>query len=246
MNLLNVKNLKANIDEKEILTGLNLEIKSGEIHAIMGPNGTGKSTLSSVIMGDPKFTVTNGDILFMENSILDKEVDERARMGIFLAYQHPSELSGVTNLQFLKAIINAQKGEKVKMFELYKELEEKSSKLKMPKDYLTRFVNLGFSGGEKKRNEILQMLLLKPKLIILDEIDSGLDIDALKNVASNILEYYEKEKPGILIITHYPRILEYLNPNFVHIINGGKIQKTGGMDLAIELEKTGYEDIYDN
>lgn len=246
MNLLEIKNLEASILDKKILKGLNLKINQGEIHVIMGPNGTGKSTLSSVIMGDPKFEVNSGDILFNSESILEKEVDERARLGIFLAYQHPSELNGVTNLQFLKAIVNAKKGEKVKMFELYKELEEKSKKLEMPKDYLTRFVNLGFSGGEKKRNEILQMLLLKPKLIILDEIDSGLDIDALKNVSQNIMNYYNEEKPGILVITHYPRLLEYLKPNFVHIIKEGKIIKTGDINLALELEKSGYGDVDGN
>lgn len=243
MNLLEIKNLKASIQEKEILKGLDLNIKSGEIHVIMGPNGTGKSTLSSVIMGDPKYTVSSGDIIFNEKSILEMEVDKRARAGIFLAYQYPSELNGVTNLQFLKAIINSNQEEKIKMFDLYKKLDNYSQLLKMPTDYLSRFVNLGFSGGEKKRGEILQMMLLKPKLIILDEIDSGLDIDALKIVAEGIVKYYTSEKPGILIITHYPRILNYIKPNFVHIMQNGKIVKTGDINLALELEVTGYEEL---
>ena len=190
MKILEIKNLNASIDNKEILKNLSLSINSGEIHAIMGPNGTGKSTLTSEIMGDSKFDVT-GTLNYNNQDIKELKVDERARAGIFLAYQHPSELTGVTNLQFLKAIINQNREENKKMFELYKTLNEAKDKLKMPEDYLTRFVNLGFSGGEKKRNEIIQMLMLKPKLIILDEIDSGLDIDALKIVADAIKEYHE-------------------------------------------------------
>lgn len=240
MNLLEIKNLHASIQKKEILKGLDLNIKEGEIHVIMGPNGTGKSTLSSVIMGDPKFSIDSGEIMFREESILNMEVDERARAGIFMAYQYPSELNGVTNLQFLKAIVNSKRDENIKMFELYKKLDNYSNQLKMPKDYLSRFVNLGFSGGEKKRGEIMHLMMMRPKLIILDEIDSGLDIDALKIVAESIVEYYNEEKPGILIITHYPRILNYIKPNYVHIMQNGKIVKTGDINLALELEVTGY------
>lgn len=243
MNLLQIKNLEASIGNKQILNKLDLTINSGEVHVIMGPNGTGKSTLSSVIMGDPKYSVNSGEISFNGENILLKEVDERARLGIFLAYQHPSELSGVTNLQFLKAIVNSKREENIKMFELYKKLDTAAEKLKMPSDYLNRFVNLGFSGGEKKRNEILQMMMMKPKLIILDEIDSGLDIDALRIVAESLVEYYNEEKPGILIITHYPRILNYIKPNFVHIMNNGRITKTGDITLAYELEKSGYKEV---
>ncbi|MDD3341022.1 MAG: Fe-S cluster assembly ATPase SufC [Bacilli bacterium] len=245
--LLQVSNLHAGVENKEILKGLNLEINPGEIHVIMGPNGTGKSTLSSVIMGDPSYTVTKGTISYNEKDLLEMSVDERAREGVFLAMQYPSELSGVNNLQFLKTAINAKREENdpIKLLDFYKQITKTKEKLKMKEDYAERFVNVGFSGGEKKRNEIFQMILLEPKLIILDEIDSGLDIDAIKIVGENIMEYYmeHKEETGIIIITHYPRLLEYIKPDFVHIIKEGVIVKTGDASLAMHLEETGYDEI---
>lgn len=246
-NLIKINNLKANVGNKEILKGIDLNINKGEIHVIMGPNGTGKSTLSSVIMGDPRFSVTAGEILLEDENVLDMSVDERSRAGIFLAMQYPSELTGVTNLEFLKNAVNARRDEKtqVKLLEFYNMVTSASSSLQMKEDYNERFVNVGFSGGEKKRNEIFQMLLLQPKLIILDEIDSGLDIDAIRIVGENVTKYYEenKDKVGILIITHYPRLLEYIKPDYVHIIKNGVIVKTGDINLANHLEVTGYEEV---
>lgn len=245
--LLQISNLHAGVENKEILKGLNLEVNHSEIHVIMGPNGTGKSTLSSVIMGDPNYTVNTGNITYDGQDLLDMSVDERARAGVFLAMQYPSELSGVNNLQFLKTAINAKRDPKdpIKLLDFYKLITKTKTKLKMKDDYTERFVNVGFSGGEKKRNEIFQMILLEPKLIILDEIDSGLDIDAIKVVGENIMDYYNvhKETTGIIIITHYPRLLEYIKPDFVHIIKDGVIVKTGDASLATHLEEVGYDEV---
>ncbi len=243
--LLKIDNLHAGVEDKKILKGLNLEIKPSEIHVIMGPNGTGKSTLSSVIMGDPKYKVTDGSISFENEDLLKMKVDERARKGVFLAMQYPSELVGVNNIQFLKTAINARResDNPIKLLDFYKLVNNAKEKLKMKDDYAERFVNVGFSGGEKKKNEIFQMLLLEPKLIILDEIDSGLDIDAIKIVGENIMDYYNKHKDttGILIITHYPRLLEYIKPDFVHIMIDGHIVKSGNSNLVDVVEKKGYD-----
>jgi Fe-S cluster assembly ATP-binding protein len=209
----------------------------------MGKNGTGKSTLASTLMGDPKYTVTDGSIIFNDEDLLSMKVDERSRKGIFLAMQYPSELDGVTNIQFLKNAINARrdKDNQIKLFDFYREVEETSNKLKMKDDYAKRYTNVGFSGGEKKKNEIFQMLMLKPKLVILDEIDSGLDIDAIRIVGETVKNYFEENDASILIITHHSKILDYIKPDFVHIMENGKIVKTGDYSLALELEKTGYE-----
>lgn len=245
MKILEINNLKAKAEEKDILKGVDLSIETGTIHAIMGVNGSGKSTLSSVIMGNPNYEVTQGSILYKGENLFDMSVDERARKGIFLAMQYPSELVGVTNLQFLKRAINAKRKDPIKMFDFYKLISKTTNDLKMSEDYNQRFVNVGFSGGEKKRNEILSMLLLKPDLIILDEIDSGLDIDAIKIVGENISKYYNdnKDRVSIIIITHYPRVLEYIKPSYVHVMKDGQIVKTGDYSLARQLEEVGYDDL---
>lgn len=242
--LLKIDNLQARTVDKEILKGINLEIKPGEIHVIMGTNGAGKSTLASVIMGNPKYEVTAGSITYNEQNLLEMKVDERARAGIFLAMQYPSEISGVTNVQFLKAAINAKRGKdnQIKLLEFYQKFKAKANDMKIAEDYANRYVNEGYSGGEKKKNEIFQMLMLEPKLIILDEIDSGLDIDAIKVVGENVTKYFnEHSDTAVLIITHYPRLLEYIKPHYVHVLHNGKIIKTGGYELAMELEKKGYD-----
>lgn len=238
--LFEVKNLKVNAYDKQILNGVSLSIKSGEVHAIMGPNGTGKSTLASAIMGNPKFEVTDGEVLLNGENLLELEVDERARKGIFLAMQYPAEVSGVTNSSFIKTAVNATRKQKISATDFYKELDAAVETLKMRKDLPHRYLNDGFSGGEKKRNEILQMLMLQPKVAVLDEIDSGLDIDALK-IVGEALNSARNKDTAILIITHYQRILEYIKPNYVHIMIDGKIAKTGGIELIHEIETKGYE-----
>lgn len=238
--LFEVKNLKVNAYDKQILNGVSLSIKSGEVHAIMGPNGTGKSTLASAIMGNPKFEVTDGEVLLNGENLLELEVDERARKGVFLAMQYPAEVSGVTNSSFIKTAVNATRKQKISATDFYKELDAAVETLKMRKDLPHRYLNDGFSGGEKKRNEILQMLMLQPKVAVLDEIDSGLDIDALK-IVGEALNTARNKDTAILIITHYQRILEYIKPNYVHIMIDGKIAKTGGIELIHEIETKGYE-----
>jgi Fe-S cluster assembly ATP-binding protein len=243
--MLQIKDLKAKIDKKEILKGLNLEIKPGEVHAIMGPNGSGKSTLSNVLSGKKGYTVS-GDVTYFNENLLDLEIEERAHKGIFLAFQYPLEIPGVNTNIFLKTSLNAikkAKGEKeLDAIEFLKLVKHKASELKFDEKILSRQLNVGFSGGEKKKNEILQMSILNPKLSILDETDSGLDIDALKIVSEGVNALRSKES-SFLIITHYQRLLEYIKPDFVHVLINGKIVKSGGPELALELENKGYESL---
>ncbi len=241
MHILEINNLKVEVENKEILNDFNLSINEGEIHAIMGPNGTGKSTLSKVIMGDDNYKVISGEIKFNGKVINDMTVDERARLGIFLAMQSPLEIDGVTNADFLRTAVHTKEGENFKLFEFIKELEANVDKLKMNKEMIHRNINMGFSGGERKKNEVLQMYMLKPRLIILDEIDSGLDVDSLKVVAQNIMDYYKENKPAIIVITHYQRLLDYIKPSYVHILKNGHIVKSGDESLVKEIETSGYD-----
>jgi Fe-S cluster assembly ATP-binding protein len=237
-----IDGLKASVEGKEILKGLSLTIKGGEIHAIMGPNGTGKSTLASTLMGHPKYEVTEGSVTLDGEDVLDMAVDVRARAGLFLAMQYPSEISGVTNSDFLRSAINAKRGEgnEISLIKFIRQMEKKMKELDMAAEFAHRYLNEGFSGGEKKRNEILQMLLLEPRICILDEIDSGLDIDALRIVAEGV-NSLKSEDRGFLIITHYQRLLDYITPDFVHIMMQGRIVKSGGAELAEQVEKDGYD-----
>lgn len=242
--ILSVRNLTANVDNTQILKGLNLEIKAGEVHAIMGPNGSGKSTFSKVLAGHPAYEVTGGEVMFQGGNLLELEPDERARKGVFLAFQYPLEIPGVTNLDFLRVAYNAhrkQNGlEELDAFDFQDLIEEKLEVVKMNPAFLTRSVNEGFSGGEKKRNEILQMALLQPSLAILDETDSGLDIDALKIVADGVNQLTTPDN-AVLLITHYQRLLNYIVPDYVHVMANGRILMTGGKELALELESRGYD-----
>ncbi|MDC51455.1 Fe-S cluster assembly ATPase SufC [Listeria monocytogenes] len=242
MATLKIQDLHVEIEGKEILKGVNLEISTGEIHAIMGPNGTGKSTLSSAIMGHPKYEVTQGTITLDGEDVLEMEVDERARAGLFLAMQYPSEISGVTNAEFIRAAINSRReeGDEIPVMQFIRKLDAKMDILDMDEEMAERYLNEGFSGGEKKRNEILQLLMIEPKLAILDEIDSGLDIDALKVVSKGVNEM-RGEGFGCLIITHYQRLLNYITPDFVHVMMQGKLVKEGGPELAKRLEAEGYD-----
>lgn len=230
------------IEDKEILKGVNLTINTGEIHAIMGPNGTGKSTLSSAIMGHPSYEVTQGEVLLDGVNILELDVDERAKAGLFLAMQYPSEITGVTNADFMRSAINAKReeGQEINLMQFIKKLDKQMDFLDIDKDMAQRYLNEGFSGGEKKRNEILQLMMLEPKFAILDEIDSGLDIDALKVVSKGINQM-RGEEFGALMITHYQRLLNYITPDKVHVMYGGKVVKSGGPELAKRLEEEGYE-----
>jgi Fe-S cluster assembly ATP-binding protein len=242
--MLKIENLHAGINDKEILRGIDLEIKPGEVHAIMGPNGSGKSTLSSVIAGNETYQVLEGDILLDEESILELSPDERAHKGIFMSFQYPIEIPGVTTTNFIKTAINANRKanglEDIPAKEMLKMIREKSELLEMDRKFLSRSLNEGFSGGEKKRNEIFQMAMLEPKLAILDETDSGLDIDALKIVANGVNKLKSKDN-AVIIITHYQRLLEYIVPDFVHVLHNGKLVKSGGKELAHELEEKGYD-----
>ena len=242
--ILEIKNLQVSINENEILKDLNLKVNNGEIHAIMGPNGSGKSTLSKVLAGHPAYTVLNGDILYQNKSILTLEPEERSHLGIFLAFQYPIEIPGVSNEDFLYLSYNsklkAQNRDEISPIEFFSIISEKLQIVDMDPAFLNRNVNEGFSGGEKKRNEIVQMLLLDSKLSILDETDSGLDIDALKIISKGIRTFMNEEK-AIILITHYQRLLDYVKPNFIHVMKDGKIIKTGSADLAKELEEKGYE-----
>ena len=252
MATLEIKDLHVSVkdeeskEEKEILKGVNLKMKTGEIHAIMGPNGTGKSTLSQTIMGHPNYHVTQGDILLDGESIVDMPVDERARKGLFLAMQYPAEIQGVTNAEFLRAAINARRPEddQISVMDFIKKLDKNLELLDMSQSMTERYLNEGFSGGEKKRNEILQLLMIEPSFAILDEIDSGLDIDALKVVSKGV-NSMRGDNFGSLIITHYQRLLNYIVPDTVHVMMGGRIVKTGGPDLAKKLEDEGYAGLRD-
>lgn len=244
MATLEIKNLHVSIEDKEILKGVNLTINTNEVHAIMGPNGTGKSTLSAAIMGNPSYTVTEGEILFDGENVLELEVDERARLGLFLAMQYPSEIPGITNAEFMRAAINAKRAEddKISVMDFIKKLDQNMELLNMKEEMAERYLNEGFSGGEKKRNEILQLLMLEPTFAILDEIDSGLDIDALKVVSKGV-NAMRGDSFGALIITHYQRLLDYITPDVVHIMMEGRVVMTGGAELAKRLEKEGYAKI---
>ena len=242
--MLKVNNLRAGIEEKEILKGINLEIKAGEVHAIMGPNGSGKSTLSSVIAGKEEYEVLGGDIELNGESILEMDPEERAHEGVFLSFQYPVEIPGVTVTNFIKTAINESRKarglEDMPASDMLKMIREKSELLEIDRKFLSRSLNQGFSGGEKKRNEIFQMAMLEPKLSILDETDSGLDIDALRIVANGVNKL-RNEDNAVLLITHYQRLLEYIVPDVVHVLVDGKIVKTGGKELALELEEKGYD-----
>ncbi len=242
--VLSVRDLTAEVDGTPILKGVNLEVRLGEIHAIMGPNGSGKSTLSKVLAGHPAYEVTGGEVIFQGENLLEMEPEDRARNGIFLAFQYPLEIPGVSNLDFLRVAFNskrkAQGLEEVDAFDFDDLVEEKLEVVKMDSAFLSRSVNEGFSGGEKKRNEILQMALLEPKLAILDETDSGLDIDALKIVANGVNQLTSPDNATIMI-THYQRLLNYIVPDFVHVMAKGRIIKSGGKELALELESRGYD-----
>ncbi len=242
--ILSIKNLAAEVDGTQILKGVNLEVKAGEIHAIMGPNGSGKSTFSKVLAGHPAYNVTSGEVTFQGEKLLEMEAEERARAGVFLAFQYPLEIPGVSNLDFLRVAYNSrrkQQGlEELDSFDFDELVQEKLEIVKMNPAFLSRSVNEGFSGGEKKRNEILQMAILEPKVAILDETDSGLDIDALKIVANGVNQLASADNATILI-THYQRLLNYIVPDYVHVMAEGRIIKSGGKELALELESRGYE-----
>ena len=242
MSTLIIKNLHAEVEGKEILKGVDLTINGGETHAIMGPNGTGKSTLASVIMGHPKYTVTKGEILLDGKNVLDMEVDERARAGLFLGMQHPAEVPGVTNSDFIKTAMNSrlEEGKNISLFKFIREYDVAVTDLKMSEDLPHRYLNEGFSGGEKKRNEILQMKMLKPKIAILDEIDSGLDVDALKIVGENVTAMKSKDL-GLLLITHYQRLLEYISADTIHVMMKGKIVRSGDTSLMERIDTEGYD-----
>ncbi|PKV81413.1 Fe-S cluster assembly ATPase SufC [Nocardia fluminea] len=246
MTTLEIKDLHAEIitpegERKQILNGVNLTVRSGETHAIMGPNGSGKSTLSYVIAGHPKYTVTQGTITLDGENVLDMSVDERARAGLFLAMQYPVEVPGVSMSNFLRTAATAIRGEAPKLRTWVKEVKESMKELDIDSAFADRSVNEGFSGGEKKRHEVLQLGLLKPKIAILDETDSGLDVDALRIVSEGVNRYKEREEGGVLLITHYTRILRYIKPDFVHVFVNGKIVAEGGSELAEELDANGYE-----
>lgn len=242
MSVLEIKNLHVQIEDKKILKGVDLVLKTGEIHAIMGPNGTGKSTLSAAIMGNPNYEVTEGEILFDGENVLEMEVDERARLGLFLAMQYPSEIPGITNAEFMRAAINAKRDEddKISVMDFLKKLDEKMDLLNMPEEMAERYLNEGFSGGEKKRNEILQMKLLQPKFALLDEIDSGLDVDALK-IVSQAINAMKSDDFGCIMVSHYERLFELVPPSHVHVLVNGKIILSGGIEVVEKIDQEGYD-----
>jgi Fe-S cluster assembly ATP-binding protein len=241
--MLDIKNLQVKAENKDILKGLDLHVKAGEVHAIMGPNGSGKSTLARVIAGHPEYEVTGGEILYEGKDLLEMDPDERAREGVFMAFQYPVEIAGVNNAYFLKAAVNAKRKHfgqpELDAMEFMQLIQEKSKLLEINQSMLQRAVNEGFSGGEKKRNEIFQMAMLEPKLCVLDETDSGLDIDALKIVAEGVNTMRSPER-AIVVVTHYQRLLDYIVPDYVHVLSAGRIVKSGGKELALELEAKGY------
>jgi Fe-S cluster assembly ATP-binding protein len=242
--LLEIKNLYAGIDGNEILKGISLTVKQGEIHAIMGPNGSGKSTLAKVLAGHPAYQVTSGEVLYEGKNLLEMPPDERAREGVFMAFQYPIEVPGVSNAQFLRLAYNEKRKhlgeEELDPLEFKDLLKERAKIVEMDASFMTRSVNEGFSGGEKKRNEILQMAVLEPKLAVLDETDSGLDIDALRIVAGGVNQLHNAEN-AVILVTHYQRLLDYIVPQFVHVLANGRIAKEGGKELALELEQKGYD-----
>jgi len=240
MAFLEVKNLKVKIEDKEILKGISLEVNKNEVVALMGPNGSGKSTLAYALMGHPRYQITNGKIMLNGKDATNAEPDERAKNGLFLSFQYPQEISGVSVSNFLRTALNAKRGKPISVPDFHKLLQEKMALLKMDKSFALRYVNEGFSGGEKKRAEILQMAVLHPQIAILDETDSGLDIDALKTVANGV-NALKGPETGILLITHYQRILNYITPDKVHIVIDGRIVKSGGKELALQVEEKGYD-----
>lgn len=241
-----IKDLEVLVNNKKVLNKLNLEINPGEIHVIMGPNGVGKSTLSKVLMGSEDYKVESGDILVDNKSIKNLETDERAKLGMFLSFQNPIDIEGVTNSEFLKVAINERREEPIGLYDFIKEMEQSFDELDLKKEMMHRSVNQNFSGGEKKKNEILQMKLLKPKFVILDELDSGLDVDSLKVVCDNVNSYLsDNPDTSVLMITHYQRILDYIKPDYIHILINGHIVKTGDATLAKEIEEKGYKS-FDN
>lgn len=244
--MLSIKNIDVLVEKKSVLKNFSLDIDKGSIHVIMGPNGVGKSTLSRVIMGDNNYKIENGSITFNEEDITNMSTDMRSRLGIFLAMQYPLEIDGVSNQDFLRTAMSSHQGKNVGLYDFIVNCEKAVEELKMDKNLIHRSLNVGFSGGEKKKNEVLQIKLLKPKFIILDEIDSGLDVDSLKIVANNIVKYKEENKDtAILIITHLTKILEYIKPDYVHVLGDGHILKTGDYSLALDIEKDGYKKYLD-
>lgn len=242
--MISIKDLKANIEEKEILRGVDLQVNAGEVHAIMGPNGSGKSTLANVLSGNENYEVTGGEVLFNDKDLLDMNPEDRAREGLFLAFQYPVEIPGISNATFLQTALNEIRKfrgeEELSPKDFLAMMREKAKVVGMDESLISRAVNAGFSGGEKKRNEIFQLLMLQPKLAILDETDSGLDIDALKIVSHGVNEFKSKDN-AVILVTHYQRLLEYIVPDFIHVLYNGKIIKSGGKELALELEAKGYD-----
>ena len=241
MNSLKIENLTVEIGGKTILKDFNLEIKSGEIHAIMGPNGTGKSTLTKVIMGDTNYKIIKGKIIYNGKVINRMPVNERAKLGIFLGMQMPVAIEGVSNADFLRSALRAKEGDNFKLLSFIKEVEELTKKLHMDSEMIHRGINDGFSGGERKKNEILQLNILKPNIVLLDEIDSGLDVDSLKLVGESVMDYYKDKKPAVLLVTHYQRLLDYIKPDFIHIMKDGHIVLSGDKSLALRIEEEGYD-----
>lgn len=240
--MLVIKNLDVSINNKKVLNDFNLTIKEGEIHALMGPNGIGKSTLSRVIMGDKNYKVLNGSVTYNGADLLKMQTDEISRLGIFLAMQEPTQIEGVSTQDFLKTALSAKEGKNIGLYDFYLKCEKASDELKMDKSLIHRSLNVGFSGGEKKKNEVLQIKLLKPSFIILDELDSGLDVDSLKIVSEEISKYQKESGAMILIITHHPKVLDVIKPDYVHIMKNGRIEKTGTSSLAEIIETKGYND----
>ncbi len=243
MNILNIDNLTVEVEGKIILKDFSLEIKSGEIHAIMGPNGTGKSTLTKVIMGDDNYKIVKGTISYNGKVINDMPVNERAKLGIFLGMQMPMAIEGVTNADFLRSALRAKEGDNFKLLSFIRDVDKLTKKLHMDSEMIHRGINDGFSGGERKKNEILQMNILKPDVVLLDEIDSGLDVDSLKLVGESVMDYYKERKPAILLVTHYQRLLDYIKPDFIHIMKDGRIVLSGDKKLASKIEEEGYDKI---